>query len=262
MAKAIILFRFHTAFEVCRERIELLRKYNIDIPIYGLYGGKKENVDSAKVIVGSLLTHLYIDNHTNPEWKWLHPDLSLKAWYRDYGKSLSFEYLYDYEWDILAFDSLENLYPKIEPNTLYFSAVKTLSPEVKAKWDWTSKEPYKRNYEKFISYMKKTFGNKEYDTAVLGPAPFLHKSFIERFSQVEDIDWVLNEISYPAYAEAFGYKIKDNGFHPGWFTSEARTYFNCHSDAPIAKDTILSEHAKPNGRRIFHPVKYKISILG
>jgi len=52
---------------VCRERLELLKKYNSDIPIYGLYGGKKEDVELAKDIVGPLLTHVYIDNQTNPE---------------------------------------------------------------------------------------------------------------------------------------------------------------------------------------------------
>lgn len=256
MSKRIILFRLHKDFDVCLERILLLKKYNPDLPIYGLYGGTSEHVKEAELKIGEQIEHLYIDKHTDSEWKWLHPDISLKEWYRDVGKSYSFDYMYDYEWDILTLDSLEKLYPQIEPKTLYFSAVKKLTPEVKEKWDWTSEQPHKFNYIKFIHYMKKTFGDHLFETAVLGPAPLLSRSFIDQFSQTEDIDWVLNEISYPAYAEAFGYTIKDNGFHPGWFTSEARTYFNCHSDAPIAKDTILSELAKPNGRRVFHPVKY------
>ena len=39
MSRPHILFRFHKAFDVCAQNLELLRKLNPNTPIHGLYGG-------------------------------------------------------------------------------------------------------------------------------------------------------------------------------------------------------------------------------
>jgi hypothetical protein len=141
---------------------------------------------------------------------------------------------------------------------LYFSGVKTLDPETKKRWDWTGNEPHKSLYEKFASYMKSTHGVESLDIGTLGPAPLLSRKFLEQFSDTEDIDWVISEISYPAYAQAFGYDIVDNTFHPGWFSDDAKRYFNCNDDL-IQESTIIEELKKKTGRRIFHPFKEILS---
>jgi hypothetical protein len=47
--KRIILFRYHANPLVCVDRLELLKKNNPDIPIYGIYGGIEEEFQLFKV---------------------------------------------------------------------------------------------------------------------------------------------------------------------------------------------------------------------
>jgi hypothetical protein len=41
--KRIILFRFHERAEVCRNRLDLLKRHNPEAAIYGLYGGNESS---------------------------------------------------------------------------------------------------------------------------------------------------------------------------------------------------------------------------
>lgn len=258
MKNSIILFRFHDRFDVSKQRIELLTKQNPSVPIFGLFGGNKSLYEKAQSELSDQLIDIYLDKHDDPQWKWLHPDLSLKDWFRNFGKNIHFDFIYDYEWDIATFDALVNIYPATKSNTLYFSGVKYLTSETKILWDWTGKEPHKSQYEKFSRYMKSTYGVEHLDIGTLGPAPLLSREFLEQFSESEDIDWVISEISYPAYAQAFGYNIVDNTFHPGWFSDDAKRYFNCNDDL-IQESTMIEEFKKIKGRKIFHPFKEMFS---
>jgi len=259
MNNSILLFRFHKEFEVCLNRIKLLRELNPDLPVHGLYGGPAENMAEARGLLEPFLSSFEMSSNQDPEWKWLHPDLTLKEWFKNRGCRLSFDYLFDYEWDILTLAPLASIYPPISKDSIALTALRPID-KVRDSWDWLTTEPHRSHYQQFCQYMKKTFDLSEQTYASLGPGPVFSRSFLERFSEEKDIDLVLSEITYPAYAEALGFSMIDTGLHPTWFSDQAQKYFNC-LDIEIDHETIKEELKNPEGRRAFHPVKIKYRAL-
>lgn len=84
---------------------------------------------------------------------------------------------------------------------------------------------------------------------------------MEKFSDTEDIDFVHEEITYPAYAEVFGFKLADNNMHLGFYKgSEAeKRLFNCNGIEPTLEE-IYSQLGLAGGKRAFHPVKVQIEL--
>ena len=62
----VILFRFYNQFDVCRERLRLLRHFNPDVPIYGLYGGPPEDWHDARQSVEDAVAHLHTWSAVDP----------------------------------------------------------------------------------------------------------------------------------------------------------------------------------------------------
>lgn len=51
--KFAILFQFFKDIDVCRNRLKLLKKFNPDIPIYGLFGGEASQADKFRQALGA-----------------------------------------------------------------------------------------------------------------------------------------------------------------------------------------------------------------
>ena len=136
-ARDLILFRFHEDIRLCKDRIATLRFFNPDTPIYGLYGGPAGEFPNVRRSLGSELESVHLFKHRSRKWKWLHPDLGVKHWFKEFGHTLEFDYLFDYEYDILAAAPLRRLYPKINEQSIALSAVTKLS-NVENRWNWTS----------------------------------------------------------------------------------------------------------------------------
>lgn len=257
----IILFRFHSNIEIAIERINLLKRFNPDKHIHGLFGGKKSESTFFEESLRSQLSSFTVIDSEDPKWKWLHIDLTLKEWYRKTGKNIEFDFLYDIEWDMLLLDSLDNIYPKIlDQNSIALNAYEPID-NIRDNWDWTSEEPDKSKFLKFERYMNKKFGIEKLEFASLGPWAMLSKDFVDEFSNTEDNDLVLGEIAFPAYAQALKYNVIEAGLHPGWYDEVNEIKFFNAMDESIRIDSIKEELKKPNGRRAFHPVKYLISDL-
>ena len=83
---------------------------------------------------------------------------------------------------------------------------------------------------------------------------------MEKFADTEDAEWTIEEVTLPAYAEVFGFKLVDHGMHPGFKAStEEQSFFNCNNNE-VEENAIFDQLALLNGRRSFHPVKYKITL--
>lgn len=259
----IILFRFHSDFEICKERIKILKHFNPNLPILGLYGGPKENFEEAKKILGNSLINIQISSSENRNYKWFHADQTLKEWFQNYGKDINFKFLFDYESDIFTLAPLKTLYPEISDSTIALSALEEFE-KVESIWNWTSESPHKEAFNKLCEFMETTYKVKKPKYASLGPGPYFSKKFLSDFSNSEQpkelIDPVVSEIIYPFYAEALGYKMVNTNLHPGWFDEQkAAKYFNCEN-IKIEKETIIEEGKSPRGRRAFHPVKYMVTL--
>lgn len=259
--KAIVLFRFHNEPKVARERIKIIRHFNPELPVYAMFGGEASDVVAAKTAVEGLVESFWTYPPGKPkEWKWKHTDLMLKEWYRQAGKGLDFDFVYSYEYDLLTLKPLAEIYPGIDDDTLALAACAEFTPEIEGRWTWTSREDHKGDYQKFRQYLERTYGIKRQKKVCLGPGPLLPKKFMEAWSKTEDVDFAHDELAYPAYAEALGFKTVDHGMHPGFGNYSEEKYFNCYQNKHITMKAIQEQLALPQGRRTFHPVKFAITL--
>lgn len=260
MNRPIILFRFHEQFELCRERVELLSVLNPGVPIYGVYGGPPEAFAQAAAAVGDLLVDLRPAEVHDAEWQWLHMDLHVKHWYRDLGQSVPFDVLFDHEWDLLTTEALTSIYPQVDQNTIALCSLTRLVPELERHYHWTAHPAHRPAYRRFLKYMRDTFDMGPLEYISLGPGSVLPRRFLEEFAQLEDVDSVHSEISYPAFAQVLGFNLVNNNLRSAGVDDQSEdAYFHCEPDRPIASHRIVSEMMKPDGRRAFHPVKYSFT---
>lgn len=256
-----MLFRFYKDFDFAKERIRIIKHFDSGLPIYGLYGGPLDDYENAKSQLAESMENIWMfKSKKSPGWKWLHTDIMQKEWFRDYGHKLDFDYMFSYEYDLLTVNSLFNIYPKFDQNTLILSAVDLLK-NVEDTWSWTSKEPSKTKFAEFTKYMHLKYGMNQQKHVCLGPGPMLPRKFIEKFAATEDIELMHEEVTYPAYAEVFGFKLADHGMHPGFASenTEDEYFFNCNNNQPKMSD-VFAEMSIPNGRRSFHPIKTQIIL--
>lgn len=192
-------------------------------------------------------------------WKWFHTDLMTKEWFRDFGHTLEFDFLYSYEYDLLTLKALDEIYPNIDANMLALAAVTKLK-DVEWSWDWTGRPEHRPNWLEFKEYMQKMYGLEEQKFVCLGPGPLLPRVFLEKFAAAEDIEWVHEEITLPAYAEVFGLSLVDHGMHPGFGLTPDEKYFSCRKHHYVEDKDIAEQMKNSAGRRTFHPVKHMISL--
>ena len=129
-----ILFWFYKDSAVCINRLRLLRKYNPQIPIYGLYGGNSEEAPRFKTALGPYLDDFF--HYTTPaseQWKWENGDLMIAAWYRNRGQFLPWRTLVVVQWDMLIFDYIEKVFEELKEGEILLSSVRPLS-EVASWW--------------------------------------------------------------------------------------------------------------------------------
>ena len=253
VADRIILFRFHDRFDACRERLRMLRHFNPEVPIYGLYGGPRAGWNDARHSVEDAVDHLHMWSAVDPVWKWMHAELAVKEWFRTYGHAIPFDLLYEYEYDMLMCAPLLELYPLLPDNGLAFSAVRT-TESMAARWMWIAHEKYRPGYLAFCDHLAERYGVDSIEQVVLGPGPLLTKSFLTAFSRLEDCDLVHNEIAYPAFAQALGFTLVDNRF----YSRESERWFHCYGGSIDWKD--IESELRSGLRRAFHPVKYRVTL--
>jgi hypothetical protein len=251
--RRIILFRFHDRFGACRERLRLLRHFNPDVPIYGLYGGPHEYWDDARRSVGDAVVHLHMWSAVDTSWKWMHAELAVKEWFRAYGDDVPFDVLYEYEYDMLMCAPLRELYPPLPADGLAFSAVRA-TEAMAGKWIWITDQRYRPGYLAFCDYMAERYGVDSIERVVLGPGPLLTRRFLTAFCQLEDCDLVHNEIAYPAFAQALGFTLVDNQF----YRKESERWFHCWGGSLDWKD--IEAELRHGRRRAFHPVKHLVTL--
>lgn len=265
MKNQIILFRFHSNYDICQERVKILKYFNPKIPIHALFGGDKSDWDLVKNIFrNSPLEGIQISSSEDRYWKWLHPEQTLREWYRLYGLRLKFDLLFDEEWDVLPAASLPKLYTKMpDSRNIALTGVEDFD-NVKNRWRWVTGESHKSDFIKFQEYIKESFKIEKILHASLGPGQIFTRQFLEDFASLSlDMSFVnpiVSEIIYSVVAQILGYGVIDTGLYPGWSNrDEAIKFFNCWY-IPIEKNVITEELKKKNGRRAFHPVKYQFLL--
>jgi hypothetical protein len=246
--KPVIIFRFHENPPVCLNRIELLKLYNPDIPVYGIYGGTEEDFREFDELLSGYLTGVYRIKNRTGEWKWRNFDLALREWYRDYGKDIDFDMAYVVEWDLLIFDSLKEIYAEINGNELGITGLRALS-SVENQWFWTT--AWRDEYSKLMEFVRKTYKYSKTPFASLGPGLCFPKSFLADYSAIDVPELSNDEIRVPLFAQILDYSIKNTGFFDGWLDPEKRKHFNCDK-SPISIN-VINRELETDKHKIFHP---------
>lgn len=249
--KRAVLFRFHKSFDVCQNRIEQLRRFNPDIVVLPLYGGSKDDLGQAENFCQKLgLKPFYEVKSEDPNWKWKNGDVQIQQWFADVGRHLKFDFLHLIEWDVLLFESLENLYGQL-PNGVVLTGLCPLK-DVQDKWSWLVDKPSRSEWLRLMAMIKEKYGYDQEPYACLFPAGAFSRSFLDGLSEIEIPNLVNDEVRLPLWAQILGEPLHDTGFYPEWFSPKVYSYFNCRG-LEIDESLIREELAKGPGRRVFHP---------
>lgn len=249
--KRAVLLRFHRRLPVCRNRIGLLRLFNPSLSIFGLYGGPAAKETSFRRGLGDI-DHFYSVAGQSSEWKWRHGDLAVRQWYREAGRSLAFDVLHVVEWDLLFLDSLANIFRDVPADSLGLAGLVPLR-SLGDGWSWTSREPFKSEWEKLLRYGREELGFAGEPMACIAGGAVLPRGFLEKYAAREVPEWGNDELRMPLFGAALGHEPVDTGFYR-WNDPSLLPYFNIEIEE-IREDAIRMELARDGGRRVFHPCR-------
>jgi hypothetical protein len=257
-----ILFWFYKDFDLCVERIALLRRLNPEIPIYGLYGGAPEEADYARRLVGARLDNWWafeadVDRH----WRWLHGDQLIAAWMRERGRDLPWDTVVLAQWDHLFLAPMAQLFGGLGEGEALFSGFRPMD-EVRAWWGWAGgrDEERRARLEGFEQVLRTELGYGGPLFCCLFIVACLPRAFLERYAAEAPAEAGFLEYKMPTLAAAWNVPVRtDLGFQPWWAADPAtkqaparNRVLNAVGQEP-EPETILAELERPDGARVFHP---------
>jgi hypothetical protein len=253
MMKNVVVFIFHKDWDVCGNHLALLRAFNPSIRIYGLFGGEELDATAARDALASHFEEMYVIPNSDALWKKKHTDLSVRAWYQDFGCNIDFDVLHVLQWDILFFAPLCDAYRNIPTDALGLTGI-TLISKIASRWHWALFEPDRSNLVKLEEFAKTRHGYEAPLEACLGPGYCLPRAFLEMYAAHDIPEIGHDEIRLPLFARIWGFPIVDTGFYPRWFDPEEEQFFN--ADSHEIEDTVIfRELSLSGGRRVFHPYR-------
>lgn len=251
--KRIALFQFHRDWDICANRLQLLRAFNPGVEVYGLFGGEEESLEGAKGALGGDLAAVYYLRDRDSRWKWQNTDLAVREWFRDFGHRVDFDVAHVLQWDLLFFDSLASAYRAVPHDALGLTGITTVEA-IADRWHWTLNEPHKTELVRLLEFVKAGYGYERPPRACLGPGYCLPRRFLEKYAEADVPELGHDELRLPLFGEILGCEIRDTGFYPRWFDAEDDRLFNANGDE-IEDALIRRELARSGGRRVFHPFR-------
>jgi len=256
-----ILFWFYQKPDICKNRLELIRKHNPKLPIYGLYGGTKKEASKYKKLLTPFLKDFYTSSkHNKPAaWKWINGDLMILDWYKKRGQWLRWDSIVVIQWDALVLGSIEKQFPGLKNGQLFISGTRVLDKNIETKWNWTRPQGKQRsNYLAFKKYLKKKYGYGERLLCSLFILQIFPRNFFNKWQKIPHQEKGMLEYKIPTYAKIFDIPIYKRNLGVWWFnklSKRGETPLNARG-VEIKRSLILSELKKKNGFRIFHPYNH------
>ena len=257
------LFWFYKAFDVCRERIALLRRFNPDVAVYGLYGGEPGDADAAREALGDLLDDLYVyEGAQDATWRWIHGDQVIAGWWRDCGRALGAQTVVVVQWDMLIAAPLTEALVGLAPGEAAFSGDRPLA-EVEGWWGWGGAGDAHQRAE-LAGFRARLRGEFDYDGPLwccLFIIAALPCAFLDRYAAASQGEAGFLEYKLPTLARVFGTPVRALPQLKAWWRAEpatrnasARERVLNATRTPVDEALILSELSRVDGRRVFHPV--------
>lgn len=259
--KLAVLFWFYKDVEVCKNRLQILRKYNPDIQIFGLYGGDVAKADFFEKNLSPYLTDFFcFTGNQHPGWKWVNGDLMINHWFLERGNELEWDTITIIQADMVAIGSMPKLFEGLKKDEILLSSVR-LVKEVEAWWYWVKGR--RELYDNFYKYMVKEMGYDAEPVCCQYVIVCLPKSFLSKYSKIENPELGFIEYRVPMYAQLFKtpFKIMDK-FNCWWGDDPAMAQVPQYKKVLIADKVqiplwvILWNLVRKKGSRIFHPYDY------
>ncbi len=248
-----ILFWFYKKPEICINRLKLIKKYNPDLKIFGIFGGDRSKSEQFKKTLGKYLDDFYTSPFKDPDWKWIHGDLMILDWYLKRGKFKKWDSITVLQWDTLIFDSIKNQFPKIKVNQIFLSGLKPLGKITELAWYWTSpRSKERKNYLKFLRLVKNKYNYTSKPLCSLFILQVFPRIFFDMYSKIDDREIGMLEYKTPIYAKIFKIPFYKKDFGVCWFGKSSLYPLNA-IPKKINKAYIIKELNKKSGWRIFHP---------
>lgn len=261
--KLAILFFYYKDVDVCKNRLEILRKFNPEIKVYGLFGGPIEEESVFRQELGSFMNDFYAFSEAKDAyWKWINGDLVINEWFRQRGKDLEWDTIIVYQWDMLMFGPVDKIFSVLKRDEILLSGIRRVK-EVEEWWAWT-KPGEKENHERYIQYAEHLKENHGYDNDVLCcqfVVVCLPRVFLAKYAYLSNPELGFVEYRIPTYASIFGIPFCTShnfqcwwGMDPGIGDVPARKkVLNAQKWSPVPTRTILWHLIRKNGARVFHP---------
>lgn len=261
MPKLAILFWFYKELDLCIERINLLRRLNPSVLIYGLFGGSRNDEPRVLAEIRPLLDDLHVfDEQRDPHWKWLNGDLMIAHWMRERGRALSWDTVVLVQWDMLMLEPVDVLFHDLELGEALFSGHRPMD-EVSEWWGWAGRrDPEKAAMlARFEETLRRNWGYQGQLWCCLFIVVCLPRSFLSRYAaEAPDVGFL--EYKTPTLCHAWGTPVREAPRFQPWWAADPAT-----RDAPPAvralnavgqavSPAFVSEQlADPGGLRVFHP---------
>lgn len=262
MVKLAILFWFYKKEDICINRLKLLRKYNPDLEIYGLYGGPQNKATKFESKLSKYLDDFYVSPYRDPDWKWINGDLMILKWYEERGKNLNWESIVVVQWDMLVFESLKETFKGIKRDQIFLSGLKQLDKKTELCWTWTSpKKKFRKNFLNYLKYVRKNYDFKEKPIICLFILQVFPKKFFDKYLEVGNKKVGMLEYKIPIYAKIFGIDFYKKDFGVHWGGNIKEDPLNALVKEIDLK--IIQKNLKDRkGWRIFHPYFKKVRSKG
>jgi hypothetical protein len=238
--KRIVLFRFHHQFDICRNHLQIIRMFNPGADIYGLYGGLGKNLSQAKRVP---VQHVWEIPFDDAYWKWVNGDLCIRWWFKEFGKSLKFDMLHVFEWDMVLLEAVETQFGHVKTG-IALSGIKRVSEILETSY-WVGPLRGRGEWGQLLAFARNTFNYRSDPVVGIFGGACLSREFLERYAATEVQSWCNDEIRTALFAQAFNMSIADTNLRSSHFDSN---YSEC-----ISADAVYEKYL--SGVTAFHPVR-------
>lgn len=256
------LFWFYKSPEVCENRLRILRKYNPDVRVFGLYGGDLDATCEFQQRLEPYLDDFYCFPDARPhDWKWRHGDRMIARWFSERGRALEWDTVFIMQWDMLVFDRIEHQFPNLQRGEVLISGLRPVS-EVFPWWSHVRPDsPDRAEYDRFLNLIREKYNYDDEPLCGLFIVVCLPREFLIRYAEIPEPELGFLEYKVPIYAQIFGTPFCRDHRHRPWWDDHphaksqslfARALNAGRQNVPLR--VIAAHRAFPWGRRIFHPV--------
>ena len=264
--KFAFVLTFHKDIEICQNRIRMLRKYNPDLPIHGVYGGEADQKEIFQKALGGLDSFYHFDEGKNAMWKWFNFDLLVAKWYELQGHKYDFDSIVWVHWDQLVLGPITEQFKHLKKGEMFINGLRP-AHEVEDWWCWVSKDkdkaPPGHGYETYMEFLNHLKAEYNYSAEPMFSQPFITicpREFLDPYSKLEWPVRGYGEYRMPMYAQVFDVPLCTSHKFGVWWpddpqmrypSDEQRVLTPMQDPLPLKK--ILKYAADANAPKLIHP---------